>query len=147
MKYDLGYLYLIGYRQNVNDDFQAYYRLDRIYSFEITRNQTYTEREKVKVYMEKYFCGIAQMYGGEFIEITLLCKQWFYSYLHDKFRTAEIISQEGDEICVKINAFEDGFVKWIISQPHDMMTVLQPKSIRNKLADVAEKISSKYGGV
>lgn len=146
VKYDLGYLYLIGYRENKMDDYPAYFRLDRIYSFDVIRSQTSTEQEKVKSYMESYFSGITQMYGGDFIEITLECKEKYFSYIHDKFRSAKILNQNKEVLTIKICAFEDGFVKWMMSQPQNMVSVIQPESTWYKLLEEAKKIISKYGG-
>lgn len=146
VKYDLGYLYLIGYGENKMNNYPAYFRLDRIYSFDVIRSQTNTEQEKVKSYMKSYFSGITQMYGGDFVEITIECKEEYYSYIHDKFRSAEILKQNKEALTIKICAFEDGFVKWMMSQPQNMVYVMEPESTRNKLFEEAKKIVSKYGG-
>lgn len=146
IKFDLGYMYLIGYRNNETDKYPAYYRLDRIYSFNIIRDQTYHEKEKVNSYMTDYSSGITQMYGGEYVELCLKCKKEFYPYLYDKFRSAKIDRQDENAIEVRISAFEDGFLKWMISQPQDMIMILQPASTKNKLVEEAQKIINKYGG-
>lgn len=147
VKYDLGYLYMIGYRCKENDDYPAYYRLDRIYSFTVVRDQTRQEQEKVEYYTKNYANGITQMFGGQYVEIILRCMKENYSYLHDKFRKAEILEQDEKLITVKISAFEDGFVKWLISQSQDLFTIIQPDSTKNKLVEAAKKIVKKYGGV
>ncbi len=147
IKSDFGYLYLIGYREDKIDEYPAYFRLDRIYSFCITRNQTITEQEKVKSFMERHYSGIAQMYGGNFVEIILECKENYYSYVCDKFRNAKIVEQDKELLTVKINAFEDGFVRWVMGQSHDMVTLLSPESTKNKLVEKAKNIIRKYGGI
>lgn len=147
VRYDLGYLYLIGYREDKVDEYPAYFRLDRIYSFEITRNQTIREQEKIKAYMENYSGGIVQMYGGRFVEITLECKEDYFSYVYDKFRNAEIVEQDKELLTVKFSAFEDGFVKWLMGQSQDRVALLGPESTKNKLVENARNIMKKYGGV
>lgn len=147
IKSDFGYLYLIGYREDRIDEYPAYFRLDRIYSFYITRNQTMKEQEKVKSFMEKHYGGIVQMYGGNFVEIMLECKEKYFSYVCDKFRNAKIVEQDKELLTVKISAFEDGFVKWVMGQSHDMVTLLGPESTKNKLVEKARNIIRKYGGV
>ena len=139
-------MYLIGYRNNETDKYPAYYRLDRIYSFNIIRDQTYHEKEKVSSYMNDYSSGITQMYGGEYVELCLKCKKEFYPYLYDKFRSAKIDRQDENAVEVRISAFEDGFLKWMISQPQDMIMILQPASTKIKLVEEAQKIINKYGG-
>lgn len=146
VKYDLGYLYLIGFRYGESDVYPAYYRLDRIHSFVIDRYQTQEEQGKISSYMKNYANGITQMYGGEYVKIKLMCKKQYFSYIHDKFKKIEII-EEGDEFTtVRIATFEAGFVKWLISQPQEMCTILEPESTKNKLVEEAKKILEKYGG-
>ncbi len=146
VRYDLGYLYLIGYREDKMDEYPAYFRLDRIYSFEITRSQTIREQEKIRAYMEKYFNGMVQMYGGSFVEITLACKEDYFSYIYDKFRYAEIVEQDKELLTVKIGAFEDGFVRWLMGQSQDRVALLGPESTKNKFVESAKTIIKKYGG-
>lgn len=146
VKYDLGYLYMIGFRYNKNDKYPAYYRLDRIYSFEELRKQTFDEQKKVEDYLNNYLNGITQMYGGKYISITLKCNKEYYPYLYDKFRNAKISEENENSFIVKIDAFEDGFVKWLISQSQAMITIMEPESTKNKLVEEAEKIIKKYGG-
>ncbi len=146
VRYDLGYLYLIGYREDKMDEYPAYFRLDRIYSFEITRNQTIREQEKIRTYMECCFSGVVQMYGGSFVEITLACKEDYFSYVYDKFRNAEIVEQDKELLTVKIGAFEDGFVRWLMGQSQDRVALLGPESTKNKLVESARTIMKKYGG-
>lgn len=146
VKYDLGYLYLIAYRCGESDEYPAYYRLDRIYSFTIDRTQTQDEKNKINHYMRYYANGITQMYGGEYVDIELQCQKQFFPYLHDKFRKVAIVEDCDELITVKISAFEEGFIKWLISQPQDMCMIMKPESTKNKLVEEAQKIIRKYGG-
>ncbi|MCM1234618.1 MAG: WYL domain-containing protein [Ruminococcus flavefaciens] len=146
VRYDLGYLYLIGYREDKMDEYPAYFRLDRIYSFEITRSQTIREQEKIRIYMENYFNGMVQMYGGSFVEITIECKEDYFSYVCDKFRNAEIVEQDKELLIVKIGAFEDGFIRWLMGQSQDRVALIGPESTKNKLVENARTIIKKYGG-
>lgn len=147
VKFDLGYLYLIGYDRQKDYIYPAYYRLDRINSFIIVRKQYKDEKNKVKNYLKFYAKGITQMYGGEYVEIVLSCKKEFYSYIYDKFLNVEIISKNDETVKVKLCAFEDGFVKWLISQPTNMLYVEKPYSTREKLLQEAQKIINIYSEV
>lgn len=146
VKYDLGYLYLIGYRAETEDEYPAYYRMDRIFSFEILNSQSTSEQYRVKKYFDKYANGMIQMYGGPFIEIGIQCLNDFYPYIFDKFRTVKIVTQDEQYTVIKLEAFEDGFIKWLMSQPTDMVTVIYPKSTIEKIRREAGNIMSKYGG-
>lgn len=146
IKYDLGYLYLIGFRYGENDKYPAYYRLDRIYSFTIERNLIQEEQDKISLYMKNFANGIVQMYGDEYVKIKLKCNKNYLAYIHDKFRQMEIIEEGDEDIVVAIATFETGFVKWLISQPQEMYTIVEPESTKLKLVEEAKKIMQKYGG-
>lgn len=144
VRFDLGYLYLIAYRQDKDEPYPAYYRLDRIYSFSILREQTHKEIFQIEEYVKKYSFGITQMYGGNFIEITLECNKCYFPYVYDKFRTVSLCSESADILSIKIKAFDDGFVKWIISQPTEHIRVIEPATVKNKIRDEAQKLIEKY---
>lgn len=146
VKYDLSYLYMVAFRLDREYLFPAYYRLDRIYSFEIVRSQTGAERERVRIYMEQYACSITQMYGGDFVDITLECSNDFYSYIHDQFRHVAVLSQDELVSTVRVGAFEEGFVRWMMGQPQEKLTVIGPESTKEKLMDAARAVIRKYGG-
>lgn len=147
VKYDMSYLYMVAFRLDMEDVFPAYYRLDRIYSFEIVRSQTSVERERVSSYMENYASGITQMYGGNFVDITLECSNDFYSYIHDQFRHVVVLSQNELVSTIKLGVFEEGFIKWMMGQPQEKITIIEPESTKEKLVDAAKEIISKYGGM
>ena len=69
------------------------------------------------------------MYGGEVIDIILLCKKDFYPYVYDKFRYADRVEDKNSSVIVKINKFADGFIKWILSQLAELVQVIEPEQI------------------
>nr|WP_294489864.1 WYL domain-containing protein [uncultured Anaerosporobacter sp.] len=71
VKYDLGYIYLIAFREKKEDSYPAYFRMDRIESFTILRSQLWAEQKRVSEYIKYYARGITQMYGGDFSEIMI----------------------------------------------------------------------------
>lgn len=146
VKYNLGYLYLIGYRVETEDEYPTYYRMDRIFSFEILNSQSNSDQCRVRKYLDKYANGITQMYSGLFIEIGIQCSNDFYPYIFDKFRNVIIVTQDEQYTVIKLEAFEDGFIKWIMSQTTDKVTVIYPKSTIEKIRKEARNIMSKYGG-
>lgn len=147
IRFDFGYLYLIGYRYGEDDEYPVFYRLDRIHSFTIDRNLLRDEKDKINMYMKNYANAITQMFGGDYVRVELKCRKIYFSYLHDKFRKIEIIAEGGDDISVRIAVFENGFIKWMLSQPQEMYTIIKPDSTKEKLVQEAKKIVEKYGGV
>ncbi|WP_186430039.1 YafY family protein [Clostridium sp. BSD9I1] len=144
IKYDFGYLYLIAFLKTSNKQYPAYFRLDRIYSFSVVQSQRMDEMQRVAEYMERYSKGITQMYGGEFIEVIVMCKKEFYPYIHDKFRNANIVKDKDNTVNVKLNTFEDGFIKWIMSQPVDLVHIIEPTSIKEKIVNEANRLLVAY---
>lgn len=146
LKYDMGYLYLVAYLIHKEEKYPAYFRLDRMHSFEVVRSQTKEERHLVEQCNSMYAKGITQMYGGEFIEIEVLCEAGFYPYIHDKFWESEVMEQDNGKMRMKLWAFDLGFVKWIMSQPVDKIQVVRPMRLKQTIMNEAQNILLKYGG-
>ena len=144
IKYDLGYLYLIAAATMSAALYPKYYRVDWINSFLIERTQTSMEKQRVSDYLKNDVGNITQMSGGDYCKITLHCQKKYYPYIYDIFRNARILSEDGDCTTVEVGAFEDGFIKWILSQPPEQIEVLQPQSILKKIYIKAQKILYKY---
>lgn len=144
IKYDLGYLYLIAFIAIKNKQYPAYFRLDRIHSFSIVRSQRADEIQRVNEYNNKYLKGVTQMYGGDFIEIILSCKKEFYPYIYDKFKHTDIVQDKGSTFIIKINTFTEGFIKWMLSQSIDLVQILEPQQVKDKIIDKAKKLVSMY---
>ena len=147
IKYNKGYLYLIAYRVEEADTYPAYYRLDRIDSFEILSEQNIKEQKRVKNYLDKYSAGIVSMYGGDYITVKIQCRNDFISYVFNMFRDVKIITQNGEEAALEIKAFEGGFIKWLMSQSTDNIRVISPVSTIEKIKEEAKNIMIKYGGM
>jgi helix-turn-helix type 11 domain protein len=147
VKFEMGYLYLIAYRSETEDIYPAYYRLDRIDSFEILKEQSHKDQTRVKNYLDKYSEGIISMYGGEYITVTINCTSNFCPYILDRFRNARLKEQGENESVFELNVFEGGFIKWIMSQPTEYIRVISPTNTVNKIKEEAKKIMLKYGGM
>lgn len=144
IKYDLGYLYLVAFLYPSDKPHPAYFRLDRIYSFSVIRKQKIEETQCVADYVKSAAKGIVQMYGGRFIEVLLSCEKEFYPYVHDKFRNLDIVQDEGDIVKIKVHVFEDGFIKWMMSQPVDLIHIIEPKSLQEKMVKEANELLKTY---
>ena len=67
--------------------------------------------------------------------------------MYDKFRNIKVISQDKYNTEVKIEVFEDGFIKWLMSQSVEVITVLYPEGTIKKIREKTKSIMNKYGGV
>lgn len=142
---DMGYMYLIAYLET--EEYPVFYRIDKIHSFKIIRNQTSYERERVIAFLRNYSTKPLQMRScGRFIKVLLQCERKLYTYLFNKFRDIEIKQKNENMVEVNVTADEDDLLNWLINQPQDKITILQPEAVREKLLQMAQKITDKYGG-
>lgn len=144
IKYDLGRLYLIAFNERMQEHSLKYYELDRINSFLIIREQSMNEKEFIERYLNNYSAINLPMERADSIEIIIFCKKKFYPSLYDKFKNIQIIDNEMDNLKIRLWAFEHEFIKWIISQPTDLITVLEPLGLKIKIANEANKILTIY---
>ncbi|MFI3211932.1 MAG: hypothetical protein R3Y24_01180 [Eubacteriales bacterium] len=84
------------------------------------------------------------MYSGRFIDVLLSCKKEFYPYVYDKFRNLDILQDEGDIVKIKVHVFEDGFIKWMMSQPVELIHIIEPKSLQAKMVKEANELLKAY---
>lgn len=139
IKYTRGNLYLIAFIERGDYNYPAYYRLDRIDSFRRSRNQKVSEEEIVKHYMNRYANGIIEMMGGSYQKIRLRCSNRFYEYVYEQFPNVEVIQEKEEYQIVDIEAFDEGFVKWILGQPYEHVQVISPIKIREQIIQELEK--------
>ncbi len=144
IKYDSGRLYLIAFNERMQEHSLKYYELDRINSFLIIREQSMDEKEFIERYLNNYSSINLPMERADSIGIIILCKRSFYPFLYDKFKNIQIIDNEIENLKIKLWAFEHEFIKWIISQPTDLITVLEPMDLKIKIANEANKILTIY---
>lgn len=144
LRFEMGYVYLIAFKNDEDKKYPAYFRLDRINSFSINGIQNIKEQNLVEKYKTAYSKGVIQMFGGEYIKIKLICDKNFYPQVKDKFKNAEIIESTESAVYAELSAFDGGFTKWLMSQSTELVTVLEPQSLKSKIAAEADKILKKY---
>ncbi len=144
LRYDSGYIYLSAFRCDIEAQYPAFFRIDRIYSFEILRSQSTSESIKVIKYNEKYFKNIIGMYGGEYTKIKLWCKNNILEYVENTFTDILDIEKKENGSIVTLNAFEDGFVKWLSKYSVEDIYVLKPLHLINRIKYEAINVINKY---
>ena len=67
--------------------------------------------------------------------------------MYDTFQQIHIVREDKTtNIQVQLYVFEDGFIKWIMSQPTDLVQVLEPENIKEKIVQEANKLLTTYTG-
>lgn len=125
------YFYLIGFRNDEEYKYPAFFRLDRIDSFKVT-NDRYSKK-----LFEKYNVGsmrkcIQFMYAGELIDVKLKCIGSAIEAVLDRLQNAKIINKVDKYYIVTAKVFKDGFIHWLLSQG-SIVEVLEPFDLRENI--------------
>lgn len=135
------YFYLIAFIEDKDYDFPAFFRIDRIESFEVM-DEVYSRSLYQKYNVGEMKNSIQFMYAGELTEVKLKCNVSSLEAVLDRLPNAEIIHKDADAI-LKARIFGQGIVKWILSQG-DNIEVLEPTELREKIVDETIKILNLY---
>lgn len=144
IRYKSGHLCFIGYIENESKTFTV--ELDRVYSFEILREQTAIERKKVDTYMRSCSNDAFSEVHNNLVEIILECTFDDYEVLYDTFDNGEILCRGDDLLKIKLNVGEDVFIHWYLDYLSETVTIVEPQYIKERLVSQAQTILNKYGG-
>ncbi len=147
MTWQFDYYYLIGNYEKYNNLMNL--RIDRIHSVEIldepvrhfSEVSDYRDVFDVADYTKKLF----GMFGGNTQEIKLRCNNKILEQVTDRFGDSIFITNVTDQsfdFTVKA-AVSDALVTWITNYS-DMIEVLRPEELREKIIDRVEKIMKVY---
>ena len=135
------YFYLIAFIEDKDYDFPAFFRIDRIESFEVM-DEVYSRSLYQKYSVGEMKNSIQFMYAGELTDLKLKCKISSLEAVLDRLPNAEIIDKDA-YVILKARIFGQGIVKWILSQG-DNIEVLEPAELREKIIDETMKIINLY---
>ena len=147
MTWQFDYYYLIGNYDKYNNLMNL--RIDRIHSVEIldepvrhfSEVSDYRDTFDVADYTKKLF----GMFGGNMQEVKLRCNNKILEQVTDRFGDSIFITNVTDEtfdFTIKA-AVSDALVTWITNYT-DMIEVLRPDELRQKIVDRVEKILNLY---
>lgn len=132
------YFYLIAFIDGAGYKYPAFFRVDRIGSFNITDEQ-YSE-ELYKAYNAGKMRNCLQfMYAGELLNVKVRCNKQAEEAFKDRLPNHWLIKDEGEYKVYGARVFGEGFVKWALSQGCNM-EILEPQHIRERLKIEIEKI-------
>lgn len=136
------YFYLIGLRADCQYKYPAFFRFDRIESFQLTLrtfDSLVIENYK-KMDLKKH---LKYMQAGERRDVLLWCEKGAFENLLDTFEKYEVIESQEDGAVVKINIFQDGFIQWVLGQGENIL-VLEPKSLQEEIKIKLKSLLEKY---
>ena len=136
------YFYLVAFRDNEKFDYPAFFRLDRIESFVLTADR-YSQK-----LLEQYNVGTMKqcvqfMYAGNLLDIKLKCLASALEAILDRLPNAKLIERSGISVIITAKAFENGFIRWVLSQGK-AVEVLEPLDFREKIKNEVIDILTIY---
>lgn len=145
IRYKFKNLYLIGYIETESRLINV--KVDRVYSFEILRDQTDIEKKRVDEFIKNFEHSEFIKKKSELVEIVLECNYDDYENLYNEFNNVEILNKEsGDTLIVRLNASEKQFIFWYLTYPNIKIKIVDPQSIKKKILNQAQTILKIYGG-
>jgi predicted DNA-binding transcriptional regulator YafY len=136
------YFYLIAYREDEQFTYPAFFRIDRIQNFKI-RNERYRHEIKVNFRDLKAKKYLHFMSAGELVNVTLKCNIACVEVVLDKLADARIVENVSEYKIIKAKVFEEGFIRWIVSQSEEI-EVISPSKLRKRLLELFRNLYEKY---
>lgn len=142
IQFSESYFYLLAYLAGEEYEYPAFFRLDRIYSFQILREEYREEilEQYKKINIRKY---LKYMQGGEILQIKLRCKNECKKDLEEAFQEVKVLKDGEEETVMEVRAFQDGFVQWALGQG-EKIVILEPEELKMVVKHKLEAALEKY---
>ena len=136
------YFYLIGMRTEKQYEYPAFFRLDRIESFQVTICR-YEEDvlEKYKKFDLKQH--LKYMQAGTLLTVTVWCENRAKENLLDVFEDCQIIKEEERGSLIAVKVFKEGFIQWVLGQGSGVI-VLGPEEVKEEVRFSLENTIDRY---
>lgn len=136
------YLYLVGFFEEKAYDYPAFFRLDRIVSAAVT-DEHYNPRLFADYNMGKMKQCIQFMYAGKLMKVKLACQPRALEAVRDRLPNHRILGEKDGRTILTAKVFGEGFWRWALPYG-DAVEVLEPEELRQKLRDVAARVTALY---
>lgn len=120
------------------------YRIDRIKNIEILDDKITIKKSKSEI--QDFAESSTEMFGGKKEEIEVVCHVILLDTIFDTFGRNVVVEKipNNDEFFkFKVNTNPLGFKMWAMRNI-DLVEVIQPKSLRNEMKEIAKKAYEKY---
>lgn len=144
IRYKEGNLYFSGYIENESKFLSI--ELERVYSFEILREQTIAERKRIDSHMRASKDNFSAEFHDNSVEIIIECAPNDYEVIHNVFDDGKIMWQGNELLKIGLSVDEDAFIDWYLIYCPETVTVIEPQHVKDRLISQAQKILKKYGG-
>ena len=137
------YLYFVGFFEEKEYNYPAFFRLDRIEKVEITAEKSYNRKLMSSYNMGKMKHCIQFMFAGELLKIKLACTVKAREAVLDRLPNHKIIAEEDGRTIISAEVFGEGFCLWVMQYGTDV-EVLEPAKLRETIKERAKKIYEMY---
>ena len=139
------YFYLVAFLDGEKYEYPAFFRLDRIESFQVM-GKGYGNGVYENFRYSDMGAAVQFMYAGELLDITFRCKPFALEAILDRMPKHEIISKDKEYVLVKATVFGEGFLRWTAMQG-EAVEILSPKELRKKIVDRFRVVMQMYSDV
>ena len=136
------YFYLVAFLDGEAHEYPAFFRLDRIHSFDIL-DERCPPRLHEKYHLGKMRQCLQFMQAGELVHITLRCTKEALEAVKDRLPNHQMSDETEGLYIIKAQVFGEGFLNWVLMQG-DQVEVIAPEAIRKKLSERVKNILEMY---
>ena len=137
------YFYLIAEINGVDNPISLVFRLDRFINYAQEGKQRFHVNYGRRFKEGEFRKRIQFMYTGELTTVCFNFSGASVEAVLDRLPTAEIIKKENGIFTIKAEVYGAGVKKWLLSQG-DWVEVLSPKSYRQEMIEMIDKMRKKY---
>lgn len=137
-----GYFYLIAVVEGTAHTGPAFFRLDRIRSFDVLHGGSHLPEEDA-FSLRRLRSTTPFMFGGKPVRLTLRCKNRAVEALFDKIPAHTVLSWEEDTVLVEVTVSISGFFHWLLMQG-DAIVIIGPEPLRQAFIQTLHRIQNAY---
>lgn len=137
-----GYFYLIATVEGTIHKEPAFFRLDRIRSFDVLPGNGCSPEDN-DFSLRRLRSTTPFMFGGNPVRLTLRCQHRAAEALFDKIPAHTVLSWEEETVLVEVTVSIPGFFRWLLMQG-DAIVIIGPEPFRQAFIQTLQKIQNAY---
>ena len=137
------YFYLIAFQEPSRYKTPAFYRLDRIVSFDLI--EEYGDYRKYAAYSweEQQQALPLMLAGKKMTTVTLKCRRDTLETVQDRLPNHAILQKDETYCTLRARVYTEGFLRWLFSQGASV-EVIAPEELRAEIRDRLSKLQKIY---
>jgi len=136
------YFYLVAYIDQIQYEYPAYFRVDRIKLFRLLEER-FSVSEKDRFQTGELRNRAQFMYAGELVYLKFNFYGPSLSAVLDRLPNAEVVKEIDNGYTIEAKVYGKGCLMWLLSQGGNI-EILSPKSLRDEMRRTIQEMSLKY---